>query len=148
LRCAALIVTTGGLADDGAYAPTMAPSNTDVDQLIASASQPLQALVAHLRATMRRLLPDAVEELDPSATLIGYTYQPGTYKGLIAAIAPHAAHVNLMFSRGVELLDHDPTGLLEGTGKKARHIKLTEPAQVDDDVHQLILEAARRTPRP
>lgn len=127
---------------------SMAGDSTDVDKLIAGASAPVREVIATLRSTLRRLLPDAVEEPDPSAKLIAYTYQPGTYKGLVVAIAVHAAHVNLMFSKGVELLDHDSTGLLEGTGKKARHIKLTEPAQAASyDLHQLVLEAARRTPR-
>jgi hypothetical protein len=45
------------------------------------------------------VIPDAVEESDRSAKLIGYTYQPGTYKHLIAAIAPHSGHVNLMLRR-------------------------------------------------
>jgi hypothetical protein len=41
------------------------------------------------------------------------------------AIAPQKSYVNLMFSKGVELLDLDSTHLLEGTGKKARHSNST-----------------------
>lgn len=121
---------------------------TDVETLIAGIDDGLREIVERLRGVVRRSIPDAVEEADPSARLIGYTYQPGSYKGLIVAIALHASHVNLMFSKGVELLDADPAGLLDGTGKKARHIKFREPQDVDrPEVRSLIEEAARRTPR-
>lgn len=60
----------------------------------------------------------------------------------------HRAHVNLMFSKGVELLEVDPSGLLEGTGKRARHIRFTEPGRLADPaVHVLVRAAAQRTPR-
>lgn len=119
-----------------------------IEALVAGVDAGVREVVDRLRELIHRLLPDAIEELDPSARLIGYTYQPGTYKGLITAIAPHTAHVNLMFSKGVELLDVDTTGLLEGTGKQARHIRFQQPGDVDrPEVRSLLTEAARRTPR-
>jgi hypothetical protein len=119
-----------------------------VEALLASVDAVQREVVDHLRALAREVVPDAVEELDPSAKLIGFTFQPGTYKGLIVAIAPHARHVNLMFSKGVELIEVDSSQLLEGTGKKARHIKFHQPGDVDrPEVRSLIEEAARRTPR-
>ncbi len=121
---------------------------TDVEALVAGIDAGMREIVERLRGVVRESVPGAVEELDPSARLIGYTYQPGSYKGLIVAIALHASHVNLMFSKGVELLDTDDAGLLEGTGKKARHIRFREPSDVDrPGVRSLIEEAARRTPR-
>ena len=120
----------------------------DVEELVAGVDVGVREIVERLREVVRGAVPDALEEPDPSARLIGYTFQPGTYKGLIVAVAPHASHVNLMFSKGVELLDVDTAGLLEGSGKKARHIKFREPGDVDlVEVRSLIEEAARRTPR-
>jgi hypothetical protein len=50
-------------------------------------------------------------------------------------------HVAFGFSRGTSL--PDPAGLLEGTGKNLRHIKLTDVAQLRDaNVRQLVLHAA------
>lgn len=118
------------------------------DELFADIDSDLRKVVEHLRETVSELVPDAVEEPDAAAKMLGFTYQPGTYKGLILAIAPHAKHVNLMFSKGVELLDVDSGAILEGTGKKARHIKFRQVAEVaNPDVHALIVEAARLTPR-
>lgn len=121
-------------------------TTNDIDTLLAGLDEPLLDVVQRLREVLGQWLPDAVEEPDLSARLIGFTYQPGTYKGLLVAIQLQRSHVNLMFARGAELLDHDTTGLLEGTGKRARHIKFREPGDVDrDGVRTLVEEASRRT---
>src|SRR5205085_8602359 len=44
------------------------------------------------------------------------------------------AHVNVGFFRGAEIAD--PNGLLEGTGKRMRHVKLRPDHQVDDEALQ------------
>jgi hypothetical protein len=43
-------------------------------------------------------------------------------RGLLFAIIPHRAHVNLQLADGVDL--PDPSGLIEGTGKRIRHLKI------------------------
>ena len=57
-------------------------------------------------------------------------------------------HVTFVFSRGTSLTDS--AGLLEGTGKNLRHVKLRELEQVrDPNLRKLIVEAAelnRETP--
>ena len=123
------------------------PADAVVD-LLAPYSPEVRELAMELRAVVQSLVPDATEELDPSAGLIAFTFQPGTYKGLFVAIAPQKSYVNLMFSKGVELLDLDSTHLLEGTGKKARHIKFHDLRRLTDPgVRTLIEESAKITPR-
>ncbi|WP_052668447.1 DUF1801 domain-containing protein [Nitriliruptor alkaliphilus] len=118
---------------------------TEVETVWASHDPTIRALAERVRALVRQVIPDATEEADPSAGLIGFTTQPGTYRGLIVAVAPHTAHVNLMFSRGVELLDADGAELLEGTGKRARHVRFRGSDDVDrPGVRTLLEEAARR----
>lgn len=120
----------------------------DIEAVLESHDRSVRELVSQLRALVRQTVPDAVEEPDTSANLIGYTFQPGTYKGLIVAIAPHASHVNLMFAKGAELVEVDRGGLLEGTGKKARHVTFRDSGDVSRaEVRVLIEQAARRTPR-
>jgi hypothetical protein len=85
------------------------------------------------------VLPDAIEQLDQPAKLIGYGVDR-TYKGLICGIALHKAHVNLMFARGTEL--PDPAGLLAGTGKRARHVKIAHPDDIDPPALRAVLQAA------
>jgi hypothetical protein len=117
----------------------------DVAALLEGVTSGLQDTFERLRDVVRAAIPDAVEEVDLTARLLGYTDQPGTYRGLIVAIALHRAHVNLMFAEGVALLELDSAGLLRGTGKKARHIRFVKASDVQrPEVRELIIEAARR----
>ena len=50
------------------------------------------------------------------------------------------AHVNVGFFRGAELAD--PDGLLEGTGKFMRHVKLRPGQQVNDAALKRLIHAA------
>lgn len=124
------------------------PRPTDVafDDLLQAYSHDVRLLALTARSLVRALVPDAVEEVDPTAKLLGITFIPGTYKGLILAIALQRSYVNLMFSRGVELLPRDPAGLLEGTGKLARHVKIKDEAGLGrPELRVLIRAAAERT---
>jgi hypothetical protein len=49
-------------------------------------------------------------------------------------------HVNVGFFRGAELVD--PAGLLEGTGKFMRHVKLRTDHDVDDTALMALIETA------
>lgn len=51
-------------------------------------------------------------------------------KGDILYIAAYTRHVNLGFLRGAQL--EDPDGLLEGTGKSLRHVKIRDASALDD----------------
>jgi hypothetical protein len=122
-------------------------ADAEVDALLDSVSEDVRALAFQARTVVRDEVPDTLEEVDASAKMIGFTFQPGTYKSLFAALTVHKAHVNLMFSDGVALSEHDTSGLLEGTGKRARHIKLRDGEDVEDPgVRVLIREAAKRIP--
>lgn len=124
------------------------PTDEGLGDLLAPFDPQVRQLTLDLRALVHRTVPDAIEEIDRGGPLIGFTYQPGTYKGLFAALAPQRAHVNLMFSKGVELQEIDEASLLEGTGKRARHIKIRTSEQIaDPGVAALLEEAAKRTPR-
>ena len=61
------------------------------------------------------------------------------------------AHVNVGFFRGAEVAD--PAGLLEGTGKFMRHVKLRPGAEVDSAGLEALIRTAyadmkRREPEP
>ncbi|CAM3597787.1 DUF1801 domain-containing protein [Occultella aeris] len=120
-----------------------------VEDVTGGLDAPVREIVQRLRDLVAGTIPQVLEEPDPASGLIGYSFKPGTYTFLVAGIAPHTAHVNLMFARGAELADHDPGELLEGTGKRARHIRFVTATDVDrPGIQELLAEAARRTPRP
>ena len=119
-----------------------------VTELFAPYPAEVRELAMRARELMRELLPDAAEEIDTKPPLLGYTYRPGTYKGLILAIMPQKGYVNVVFSKGVELLELDSAGLLEGTGKVARHVKVRDADRLDHpQLRALVTAAAARTPR-
>ncbi len=100
---------------------------------------PVRALALAARDLIRAVMPDTVEQLDPSANLIAYGLDT-SYRGLICGIVIYPAYINLMFARGVSL--PDPAGLLTGTGKKARHIQVRQAADLAAPaVRELLVQA-------
>ena len=57
-----------------------------------------------------------------------------------AYVNAFSAHVNVGFFRGAEL--PDPAGLLVGTGRFMRHVKLRPDEDVDDDALAALIRAA------
>lgn len=55
-------------------------------------------------------------------------------------IAIFKNHINLGFYYGAGL--DDPVGLMQGTGKSLRHIKITDSNQFDDPDLQMLLKAS------
>ena len=88
-----------------------------------------------LRLTVLSELPGAIEWFDPGNRLLAI----GTRRSmvnLLFAIIPHTSHVNLQLVDGVDL--PNPAGRIEGTGRRARHIK----ARTLDDVQSPWMQAA------
>jgi len=57
-----------------------------------------------------------------------------------AYVNAFSGHVNVGFFRGAELAD--PDGLLEGTGKFMRHVKLRPGCDVEDTALRKLIESA------
>ncbi len=80
-------------------------------------------IAQRLREIILSELPDTKEMVDTPSRIIAYGAS-ARYADLVCAIAPFPKYVNLMFSRGASM--PDPDGILKGTGKKARHIRVEE----------------------
>ena len=93
----------------------------DIETFLSHYSVEMHALVLQARAVILSVMPGALEQADPSANLIGYGMDR-TYKGLVCGIIIYKTYINLMFAQGASL--PDPDGLLRGTGKRARHIRI------------------------
>ena len=52
----------------------------------------------------------------------------------------HAAHINIGFYRGADL--PDPADLLQGSGKRMRHVKVPAGEEVDKAALEALIEAA------
>jgi hypothetical protein len=112
-----------GAATGGAEAAAgrAAALEADVDRLLAEPAPELQAIERALRATIRREFPDAVEQVDFGNKLIAFG-RSTRMRGLLFAIIAHRSWVNLQLADGAVL--PDPDGLIEGTGKRIRHVKI------------------------
>jgi len=88
----------------------------------------LTQLALATRALVMKAAPDCVELIYDaySAVSTGYTYT-GRPTDAFIHIAVYARWVNLGFNRGVML--KDPEGLLAGTGRWTRHVRI---AKADD----------------
>ena len=91
-------------------------------------SDTVRELARSARALILTVMPKTVEQLDPSANLIAYGLDH-SYKGLICGITLHKAYINIMFAQGASL--PDPQGLLQGTGKLARHVHVERLADLE-----------------
>jgi hypothetical protein len=103
---------------------------TGTDALLADHGPEVRAIFGALTALVREAMPDANEQLDLPDHLLAFGFGPpgGTrLRDFAVALIPHRAHVNVQLADGA-LLD-DPTGIIEGTGKRIRHGKC---GSVDD----------------
>jgi hypothetical protein len=113
------------------------------ERLLAPHSPEVAATARGLRALVHTELTAPVEQVDFANGLLTI----GTsdrMRDLLFAIIPHAAHVNLQLADGVEL--PDPTGIVEGTGKRIRHMKARSVADTERPALRQIVAAqvARR----
>jgi Domain of unknown function (DU1801) len=122
---------------------------SDVDVILEGRSPAVREIFEALRLLVRAVMPDAAEQVDVPDRLLAFGFGPpgGTrMKGLAIALIPHSAHVNLQLADGADL--EDPTGIVEGTGKRIRHVKCRSLDDVARPAIRQLLEeqAGRRRP--
>jgi hypothetical protein len=115
-----------GQPDDEARAAAEAAAQVaaleaDVDRLLSEHPPQIQAIERALRVTIRSAFPAAVEQVDFGNKLIAFG-RSMKVRGLLFAIIAHRDWVNLQLADGAVL--PDPDGLVEGTGKRIRHVKI------------------------
>ena len=104
-------------------------SSGDIDAWLDESTPAVRATARAARALVHAVLPDVAETAARGDNGIGFgARQYGADGWGIAALSVHRGWVNLGFFRGVEL--PDPMGLLGGSGKRLRHVKLTSAADV------------------
>ena len=118
--------------------PEAAALEADVDRLLAEHTPELQAIERALRATIRTAFPEAIEQVDFPDRLIAFG-RTMKIRGLLFAIIAHKSHVNLQLADGADL--PDPDGLIEGTGKRIRHVKIRSVEAASGPAVVAIIEA-------
>ncbi len=107
--------------DGGEGTQDAAALEADVDRLLAEHTPELQAIERALRATIEGEFPAVVVQVDFGNKLIAFG-RTMKMRGLLFAIIAHQSWVNLQLADGALLAD--PDDLVEGTGKRIRHVKV------------------------
>ena len=110
-----------------------------VRDLLANYPPEVRTLALAARALVLEVMPDAEEQADPADKLIGYATGQ-RMADVKFVIMPLRAAVNLGVYDGASL--PDPDDLLEGTGKRHRHVRLSAPADVDNPALLALLQAS------
>lgn len=90
-----------------------------VDELFPTTPAAVRAILAELRLMVRDTLPDATELFYHGA--LGYGATASGFDRILY-VMPQNGYANLGFFYGINV--PDPSCLLEGTGKRMRHVKI------------------------
>jgi hypothetical protein len=112
--------------------------NDPIDAFLAAYSREAREIVLCLRKLVLDVFPKAAEQIDTKTGTITYGFDEKTFRSAVCAIVPHMKHINLTFSKGTQI--PDPSRLLKGTGKLARHVKFRSEAETENPALRLLLE--------
>ncbi|HKP52906.1 MAG TPA: DUF1801 domain-containing protein [Chloroflexia bacterium] len=110
-----------------------------IDQFLEPRPPAVRDLAMRTCALVREVMPDAIGEVHPGRNNIIF----GSGRKMaewICYVSPMNSYVNLGFLRGTEL--PDPKGLLEGTGKLLRHVKIRSAEDLERPAVRELLAAA------
>lgn len=110
----------------------------EIDEFWGEFDLEVAAVARAARQLLLDVLPEAREVLDRPDRIVGYATGPRAIKDFWAAVAPHGRHVNVQLANGA--IVEDPAGLVEGTGKRIRHVKLRTVDDVLDPQLRALLE--------
>lgn len=94
------------------------------DDILAIAAPHLRPICESLRQQITSLHRGCVEVVWPKHRIASFGVGPKKMTEHYAYISVQDSHVNLGFYHGTSL--PDPTALLQGTGKKLRHVKIRD----------------------
>jgi len=122
---------------DGMYGER-ADKGAPADAYFESLDGEIAGIAAEARALVRSACPRAAEVIKWGIPVYELD---GERSRVVCAIKAAKAHVNLQFEKGA-MLD-DPEGMLEGTGKLMRHVKLRPGEKIKKSaIREMLKQAA------
>lgn len=116
------------------------------DEIVNAADPKIKELAKCTKALIKKVMPKVVEVAWPTQRIIGYGVGPKKMSEQFCYIALATHHINLGFYYGADL--PDPKGLLEGTGRALRHIKIRSKEQLEDPaLYKLVVAASKHLPK-
>lgn len=122
-------------------------ADKQLDGFLAKFTPEVAALGRRVLERVRGLVPGAVEMVYDNvyALVIGFSPTERASEAVLS-VALYPRWVNLFFLDGVAL--PDPAGLLRGSGKVVRHVRIVDAAQLDDPALVELIAAAVREAEP
>jgi hypothetical protein len=121
----------------------MSDVGPDLSPLLERHRDDVRDVFLALRTLVREVMPDAEEALDLPDRVLAFGYGPPgdgvRMRGLAVGLIPHTAHVNVQLFDGADL--PDPAGIVEGSGKRIRHVKCRDLADVARPALSALIEA-------
>jgi hypothetical protein len=114
--------------------------------ILGMASSTLRPVCESLRSSVASQHSAFVEVAWPKLKIASFGVGPKKQTQHYAYIAVQPSHINLGFYHGSSLAD--PTGLLEGTGKELRHIKIRDLQSAESPAVASLLRQAVAERRP
>ncbi len=122
------------------------PSVDALREVVQQAQPQHEALYLAVHALVLEAVPEVRFEVDLVDASIGYGLRQYGYGGWgMASLSVHKGWVSLFFMQGVDL--SDPEGVLEGSGKLLRHVKLRSEAALEERaaaIRALLVAATRQ----
>lgn len=106
-----------------------------IDGFVKKQPAALRAIVEALEKLVREAAPEAEASLKWGQAFFAIG------DSMMCAVGAHKAHVNLILP-GADGTYDDPDGLLEGTGKTGKHLKVVDAAKLPKKAVQKWLKAA------
>jgi hypothetical protein len=128
--------------------PRVPPPNPEYLKFLSPYDDRVRELALATRALVLAEAPDSTELIYDAynAVATGYSFT-GRPSDAFIHIAVYARWVNLGFNRGSEL--DDPQGMLQGSGRWIRHIRIADPLDLEKPmVRGFVRAAAGRAERP
>jgi hypothetical protein len=113
---------------------------TTFEDLMSQIDPELSTICEALREIIAEIHTDFVEIVWKNQKIASYGVGPKKMSEHYTYLAPHKKHVNLGFYHGAVL--QDPEYLLEGTGKRLRHIKIKNISEAERPQIKDLIQAA------
>ncbi|MBO6919506.1 MAG: DUF1801 domain-containing protein [Rhizobiaceae bacterium] len=110
------------------------------EDLVLMAPEELRAILIRLKDIIFSVDENACEVVRLGDKAASYGFGPKKMSECYCYIMPHTNWVNLGFYKGADIAD--PSGLLEGTGAKLRHIKIRSLDQCENEQIIQLIKAA------
>src|SRR5262252_7968317 len=124
----------------------MAKTPPELKETLQRFEPEVQDLAAAVRAVVLDVVGPCHEMIFPIKKIVSVLYSTTEkrMKDNVCLLVVYRDHVNLMFPRGVDL--KDPEGLLEGSGKAMRHVKMLSAGDVDRPGVRALIKQAKKRP--